>query len=69
MRRSKRLKNTSAGSIESDFLNGEIALIARLSGQEAPLNARLASLAARLARDRCPPGTLTPTALRGALGL
>jgi 2-dehydropantoate 2-reductase len=33
------------GSIEADFLNGEIALLGRLHGTPAPVNARLAALA------------------------
>lgn len=37
-----------AGSVETDYLNGEVALIARLHGQDAPLNARMTALAARM---------------------
>lgn len=58
-----------AGSIETDYFNGEIALIARLNGREAPLNGRMASVAARLARERRPTGSLTPEELKTELGL
>ncbi|WP_417211114.1 ketopantoate reductase family protein [Antarctobacter sp.] len=58
-----------AGSVETDFLNGEIAMIARLAGTEAPINARAAKLAARLARDKCPAGALTPNEMATELGL
>lgn len=58
-----------AGSIETDYMNGEIALIARLAGSDAPLNARAASLAARLARSKQPSGCMNVDDLKSALGL
>lgn len=58
-----------SGSIEADFLNGEIALLGRTHGVSTPLNAALQSLAARLARERRPPASLSPAELRAALGL
>ncbi len=58
-----------AGSIETDYLNGEIALIARLHGFEAPLNATAARLASRLAETGAKPGSLTPVELCAELGL
>lgn len=58
-----------AGSIETDFLNGEIALIARLNGMDAPMNAAAARLAAHLAHARARPGAMTPEDLRAELGL
>jgi 2-dehydropantoate 2-reductase len=57
----------ASGSIEADFLNGEIALLGRAHGIPTPLNARLQELAERLARERRPPGSLSPEALRAAL--
>jgi 2-dehydropantoate 2-reductase len=57
------------GNVETDFLNGEIALIARLHGQEAPLNARLAALTRQAARRGDPPGSLSPAELGVALGI
>jgi 2-dehydropantoate 2-reductase len=57
------------GSVETDYLNGEIALIARLHGTEAPLNSRATALAARLARAGGTIGAMTPEALAAELGL
>lgn len=48
-----------AGSIESDYLNGEIALLGRLHGVLTPVNETLQSLATRHARERRAPGSLT----------
>ncbi|SDS42740.1 ketopantoate reductase family protein [Microlunatus soli] len=47
------------GTIETDYLNGEIALIARRTGDAAPLNARLTALARRAARNGLRPGAIT----------
>lgn len=58
-----------AGSIETDFLNGEIALIARLNGLAAPLNAAAAGLAAELARAGARPGALGRDAFARRIGL
>ncbi|KAA9009843.1 ketopantoate reductase family protein [Histidinibacterium aquaticum] len=58
-----------AGSIESDYLNGEIVLLARLQGRDAPRNAAMARLAAELARDCKPPGSVSVEDLRRKLGI
>jgi 2-dehydropantoate 2-reductase len=55
------------GSIETDFLNGEIALLGRLHGVPTPLNAALQALAARLARGRSAPGSVSPDEIRAQL--
>jgi 2-dehydropantoate 2-reductase len=47
------------GSIESDYLNGEIVLLGRLHGIPTPVNAALQQLANEAARSKTPPGTLT----------
>lgn len=47
------------GSIESDYLNGEIALLGRLHGVPTPVNALLQELAGELARRGGPPGALS----------
>jgi 2-dehydropantoate 2-reductase len=47
-----------AGSVETDFLNGEIVLRARLHGMPAPLNRLLQELATETVRDGHPPGWL-----------
>lgn len=46
------------GSIETDYLNGEIVLLGRLYGVPTPVNALLQRVAWQMARDRVPPGTL-----------
>ena len=48
-----------AGSIEADYLNGEIALLARLHGVTAPVNAHLQVVATRAARSGARPGDMT----------
>jgi 2-dehydropantoate 2-reductase len=48
------------GSVESEFLNGEIVLRARQIGIEAPVNALLAELARETVRDGRSPGWLSP---------
>jgi len=48
------------GSIEADFLNGEIVLLGREHGVPTPLNEVLQRLANQAARDHRPPGSATP---------
>jgi 2-dehydropantoate 2-reductase len=52
-----------AGSIEAEFLNGEIVLLGRLHGVPTPVNAVLQDAALRAARRGEPPGTLSVAAL------
>jgi 2-dehydropantoate 2-reductase len=47
------------GAVETDYLNGEIALLGRLHGVATPVNAALCRLAARVASDGAGPQTLT----------
>jgi 2-dehydropantoate 2-reductase len=47
------------GSIESDYLNGEIALLGRLYGVPTPVNSLLQELAGELAQQGAPPGALS----------
>jgi 2-dehydropantoate 2-reductase len=47
------------GSIESDYLNGEIVLLGRLHGIPTPVNARLQALADRAAVTGAAPESLT----------
>jgi len=54
----------ASGSIETDFLNGEIALLGRAHGVPTPRNARLQDLANRYARERRPPASLSVDDLR-----
>jgi len=55
------------GSIETDYLNGEIVLLARLAGLDAPLNAAVQRLARQSAVARRPPGSTTVDELERAL--
>ena len=48
------------GSIEADFLNGEIVLLGRELGVPAPVNEVLQRLANQAARERRAPGSITP---------
>jgi 2-dehydropantoate 2-reductase len=48
----------ATGSIETDFLNGEVTMLGRLHGVPTPLNARLQGIANQHARERRPPGGL-----------
>jgi 2-dehydropantoate 2-reductase len=55
------------GSLETDYLNGEIALLARLHGVAAPVNALLQSAANDAARRKLAPGSRRASdLLRGA---
>jgi 2-dehydropantoate 2-reductase len=48
----------STGAIETDYLSGEIVLLGRLHGVPTPVNAVLQRLAARIAAERRPPGSV-----------
>jgi 2-dehydropantoate 2-reductase len=48
------------GSIEADYLNGEIVLLGRLAGVDAPRNEHARRLANRFARQGIPVGSLSP---------
>ena len=58
-----------AGSIESDFLNGEIVLQGALHGVPTPVNALLQRLASRAAADGTPPGSMRVEELSKLAGL
>lgn len=49
----------STGSVETDYLNGEIVLLGRQHGVATPVNAALQRLAAGAARAGTKPGSLT----------
>lgn len=57
----------SSGRIETDYLNGEIVLLGRLHGVPTPVNEALQSLAARLARERGQPGSVTRADIQAAI--
>jgi 2-dehydropantoate 2-reductase len=56
-----------AGSIESDYLNGEIVLLGRRLGIPTPVNALLQELAVDMARNGIQPGTMSTSAFRQRL--
>lgn len=47
------------GTIETDYLNGEIVLLGRVYGVPTPANELLQILAGEMARDGTPPGTMS----------
>ena len=53
----------ASGSIETDYLNGEIVLLGRVHGVPTPVNELLQRLAAEAARERRPPGGFGEDAL------
>lgn len=53
-----------AGSIEADYLNGEIVQLGRLHGVETPVNELLQRTANRFAREGRAPGSLAAAELR-----
>jgi len=55
------------GSIESDYLNGEIALLGRIHGVATPVNDLLQHLAHEAARRRVPPASMSATEFMGML--
>jgi 2-dehydropantoate 2-reductase len=54
------------GTIEADFLNGEIVLLGRLHGVPTPVNETLQRLANEAARARKPPGGTAPADILSA---
>jgi len=55
------------GSVESDYLNGEIVLLGRLHGVPTPVNELLRRSIAVVARDRAEPGSVSAEELLAAL--
>ena len=56
------------GSIEVDFLNGEIVLLGRELGVPVPVNEALQRLANRAAAEHLPPGTMPPERILAEAG-
>jgi 2-dehydropantoate 2-reductase len=54
------------GTIEADFLNGEITLLGRTHGVPTPVNATLQRLANQAARQGRAPGDMTPAEILSA---
>jgi len=55
------------GSVEADYLNGEIVLLGRLHGVPTPVNALAQRVANRLARERATPGSVAAADLEAEL--
>ena len=56
------------GSIEADYLNGEIVLLGRLHGVPTPANELFQQLAGQFAAEGRPPGSLTADEIMARLG-
>jgi len=56
------------GTIETDYLNGEIVLLGRLHGVSTPANALLQRTAAQAARSKAAPGSVAAEDLLALLG-
>jgi 2-dehydropantoate 2-reductase len=57
------------GTIETDYLNGEIVRLGQLHGVPTPVNAILQYLSQRVAHERRPPGSVNPDKILVALDL
>lgn len=57
------------GSIETDYLNGEIALLGRLIGVPVPFNTALVAISTELIETGAMPGSMTEAELVARLGL
>jgi 2-dehydropantoate 2-reductase len=57
------------GTIEADFLNGEIVLLGREYDVPTPVNEALQRLANQAAREHRPPGSMTPGEILAAAGV
>lgn len=58
-----------AGTIETDYLNGEVVLLGRLHGIPTPVNAGLQRAATRAVRDRAAAGSMTVSELMTELAV
>ncbi|MBY8877886.1 ketopantoate reductase family protein [Actinacidiphila acidipaludis] len=56
------------GTIEADYLNGEIALLGRTVGVPTPVNTALQRMANRFAREHRKPGSLSADELAALMG-
>jgi 2-dehydropantoate 2-reductase len=57
-----------AGSVETDYLTGEVVLLGRLHGVPTPANALLQALATEMAAGGRPPGAITAAEVLARLG-
>jgi 2-dehydropantoate 2-reductase len=59
----------STGSIETDYLNGEVVLLGRLHGVPTPANAWFCEIAARMVREKLQPGIIPLDEVKRALSI
>ena len=57
------------GSVETEFLNGEVVRLAKKLGRQAPINETLLRISQEMAANRELPGKYTPAQLCALLGL
>ncbi len=57
------------GTVETEFINGEVVRLARKLGLQAPINEMLSSISQKMAGNHEPPGKYTPAQLRALVGL
>ncbi len=57
------------GTVETEFLNGEVIRLARKLGLQAPINEILLRISQEMAANHEPPGKCTPSQLSALLGL
>ena len=57
------------GTIETDWLNGEIVLLGRLHGVPTPLNAALVAIGQELVEKGAKPGSMSESELRARIGM
>jgi 2-dehydropantoate 2-reductase len=55
------------GTVEADFLNGEIVLLGREHGVATPVNEHLRGLANRMAREKARPGSMSASEVLSSL--
>jgi len=57
------------GSVETEFLNGEIVRVAKKLGLQAPINEKLVEISQEMAENHEPPGKYIPARLSEILEL
>lgn len=57
------------GTVETEFLNGEVVRLAKQIGGQAPINETLLRISQEMAANREPPGKYTPVQLCKLLGI
>ena len=63
------VKSCETGTIETEYLNGEVVRLAKELGRQTPGNALINRISQEMAANREPPGKFTPAQLRRLPGL